>query len=410
MTDVTELDLTDPETYRTTDHLAVWRAARRDHPVVLLESGRHGPYWSVTAHHLARQVLTDTDHFVSSEGMRIGSDPAAVAAAANRMLVVADGADHSRVRAAHARWFTAQRVNALGDALYRHLDVLVASMATGEPVDVVDVLADAVPTYVMGEMLHTEPEDTDRLSRLVRAAFDETPDLEDAAGRRNRAEASLRVFSYFADLVRDRRQTQPGDDVVSVLMRPAGRHRPLSTEEVLLNCDGLVNGGLGTSRHAISGTLLAFASNPDQWLELRRNRSLLTTAVEEVLRWVSPPMHMMRTASADVVLGDARIKAGDRVVLWIPSCNRDESVFPDPDAFRIDRRPNPHLSLGAGPHYCVGASVGRTEIRVLLRVLLDRVASMELRGAPVRSASTFLNGLDRLQVALTPIEDAGGEA
>lgn len=409
MIDVTELDLTDPETYRATDHLAVWQAARRDHPVVRLESARYGPYWSVTAHHLAKQVLTDADRFVSSRGMRIGGDPAAVAAAANRMLVVADGANHSRVRAAHARWFTAQRASALGDALRLHLDALVSSMATGEPVDVVDVLADAVPTYVMGAMLHTEPEDTDQLSRFVRAAFDEAAEAEDEVGRRTRAEASLRVFSYFAGLVRERRQGEPGDDVVSFLMRP-GLHGPLSTDEVLLNCDGLVNGGLGTSRHAISGTLLAFASHPDQWLALRRNRSLLTPAVEEVLRWVSPPMHMMRTASADVVLGEARIKEGDRVVLWIPSCNRDESVFPDPDAFRINRRPNPHLSLGAGPHYCVGASIGRAEIRVLLHVLLDRVASIELRGMPVRSASTFLNGLDRLRVALTPINGAGGEA
>lgn len=405
MTDVTDLDLTDPKSYRGTDHLTVWRAARRDHPVVRLDSHCHGPYWSVTAYDLARQVLEDPDRFVSSKGMRIGGDPAAVAAAANRMLVVADGPDHARVRAAHAEWFTARKVSALSDALHRHLDALVAPMVTGEPVDVVDLLADAVPTYVMGAMLRTEPEDTDRLSQFVRAAFDEAAEPEDAASRHSRAEASLRVFSYFAGLVRNR-QAEPDDDLVSVLMQPSSRHGSLSTEEVLLNCDGVVNGGLGTSRHAISGTLLAFASHPDQWLALRENRSLLPSAIEEILRWASPPMHMMRTASTDVVLGDARVKAGDKVVLWIPSCNRDEAVFADPDAFRIDRRPNPHLSLGAGPHYCIGASLGRAEIRVLLRVLLDRVAGMELCGAPVRSASTFLNGLDRLQVALTPLEDA----
>lgn len=402
MTDMTGLDLTDPGTYRGTDHLAVWRAARRDHPVALLDSHRHGPYWSVTGHAIARRVLEDADGFVSSQGMRIGGDPAAVAAAANRMLVVADGQDHARVRRAHARWFTAQRVNALSTSLYRYLDELVASIVTSEPVDVVAVLADAVPTRVMGEMLGTDAADTDRLSRLVRAAFDEAAEPADAASRRGRAGASLQVFSYFAGLVRDR-AARPGEDVVSTLLQPSGGHA-LSTEEVLLNCDGLVNGGLGTSRHAVSGTLLAFAAHPDQWIALRENRSLLPSAVEEVLRWVSPPMHMMRTASTDVVLGDARITAGDRVVLWIPSCNRDEAVFADPDAFRIDRRPNPHLSLGAGPHYCVGASLGRAELRVLLRVLLDRVADIELCGDPVRSGSTFLNGLDRLRVALTPVE------
>jgi len=409
MIDVRDLDLTDPATYRGTDYLAVWRAARRDHPVARLDSPRHGPYWSVTAYHPAQQVLEDTDRFVSSKGMRIGGDPAAVAAAANRMLVVADGPDHTRVRAAHAPWFTSQNVSALSDVLHRYLDALVAPMVTGEPEDIVDALADAVPTRVMGEMLGTDPEDTDRLSRFVRAAFDETPGPEDAAARLTRTAASLQVFSYFANLVQSRR-AEPGDDMVSVLMRPLGQNSPLSTEEVLLNCDGLVNGGLGTSRHAISGTLLAFASHPAQWTRLQEDRSLLPSAVEEVLRWVSPPMHIMRTADTDVALGNSHIAAGDRVVLWIPSCNRDESVFADPDAFRIDRRPNPHLSLGAGSHYCIGAVIGRMEIRVLLRVLLDRVARMEICDTPVRSASAFLNGLDRLQIALTPIGNVGVKA
>lgn len=393
-------DFTDPRTYSNDDYLAAWRHARREHPVVRLESPQHGPYWSVTSHELARQVLEDTDRFISSTGMRIGGEPAAVAAAANRMLVVADGAHHDRVRAAHAPWFTAQKVNHIGQLLHRQLDALLAPMVTGEPVDVVEHLADAVPTCVIGEMLRTRPADTEELSRLVRAAFDETAQAQDATGNQRRA-ASAQVFSYFAGLVRSRR-SEPGDDVVSVLMRPTAQHDALSVTEVLLNCDGLVNGGLGTSRHAISGAVLAFATHPDQWAALRQDPSLVRSAVEEVLRWVSPPMHMMRTANTDVTLGAARISAGDRVVLWIPSCNRDESVFDDPDAFRIDRRPNPHLSLGAGAHYCIGASIGRMEIRMLLQVLLARVGSIEVVEAPLRSASTFLNGVDRLRVALVP--------
>lgn len=403
-----DVDLTDPDDARGADRVAMWRVARRQYPVIRLQSARHGPYWSVSTHDLARQVLEDPARFTSTRGIRLGATQAAVAAAADRMLVVADGAAHSRIRAAHAPWFRPDNVAAIAEVLHHRLDAALAPMVTGEPVDIVPGLADAVPACVMGEMLGTGPEDTARLSRHVREAFAETPEPADAAVHRHRVAASAQVFGYFADLV-EHRWAEPGDDVVSTLVHtPRGQAR-LTDEEILLNCDGLVNGGLGTSRHAVSGVVLAFARHPRQWERLRGDRSLVRSAIEEVLRWASPPMHIMRTATKDTVLGDARIVAGDRVVLWIPSCNRDESVFDDPDEFRIDRRPNHHLSLGAGPHYCIGASAGRMQLRVLLQVLLDRVARIELRGEPVPSTSIFLHGFDRLDVTLMPINHPDGK-
>lgn len=381
---------------------AAWREARRHDPVAWVESSRHGSYWSVTSHEHARQVLEDAGRFVSSQGMRLGSHADSVGAAANKMLVVADGADHARVRAALAPWFSARAVSSSGRALKRDLGDLLDSVVTGEPVDVVEALADAVPTFVMGEMLDIDATDADELSLLVRAAFDEPDEDEDPTARRRRMAASVQVFSYFSRLVQARRD-DPGDDIVTALVRSQGPGLPLPLDEVLLNCDGLVNGGLGTSRHAISGAVHAFADHPDQWARLSEDPSLVRLAVEEVLRWASPPMHMMRTATADTILGGRDVAAGDQVVLWIPSCNRDESVFADPDYFRIDRRPNRHLSLGAGPHYCIGASLGRMEIRVLLTLLLERVGTMEVVEPPRRTDSTFLNGLDRLQVVLTPL-------
>lgn len=403
--DLTEVDITDPATYRGTGHLALWRAARRRYPIARVGSSRHGPFWSVTTHDLARQVLEDPVRFTSTRGMRLGADEAAVTAAAGRMLVVADGAEHARLRAAHAAWFRSEEVTAMRDALRLRLEAEVETLVTGEPVEIVQRLADAVPVWAMGRMLGTGEADTTRLAEFVRAAFAEEAEQ---ARRSARRAASAQVFGYFANLLESRRE-DPRGDVVSALAHEPDPDRRLADDEILLSCDGLVNGGLGTSRHAVSGVLLAFAWHPDQWLRLRQDPSLIPSAVEEVLRWASPPMHIMRTATSDVVLGGARVEAGDRVVLWIPSCNRDESVFAEPDAFRVDRRPNRHLSLGAGPHYCVGASVGRIEVRVLLQVLLDKVDRIELRGEPVRTASTFLHGLDRLEVALLPIHRPDGE-
>jgi len=175
----------------------------------------------------------------------------------------------------------------------------------------------------------------------------------------------------------------------------------MSDDEVILNCDGLVNGGLETTPHAISGAILAFAQHPEAWRRLKEDPELIDTAVEEILRWTSPAMHAMRTASADTVIGSARIRVGDQVAVWLPSCNRDESVFPDADRFLIDRRPNPHLCFGAGPHHCVAALLARVELRCLMAAMVRLVASIEVAGEAVRQRSNFLNGLTRLDVRMT---------
>ena len=394
-------DLTDPQFFTQSDHLELWRCARRDHPLQRLESDTQGPYWSVTTHALATRILEDPRTFVSSQGMRLGAGSAGVAAAADRMLVVADDDAHARLRSAHAPWFTNSNVNRVGEVLREHLDGLLQPLITGEPVDVVAALADAVPTCVMAEMLGTDLDETSEVSRLVRATFDESSEPTDTDERAQRAAASAKVFAYFHRLVGARRAT-PGDDVISQLIRPLADGTQLSSQELLLNADGLVNGGLGTSRHAVSGTIEAFARHPAEWARLREDPSLTRRAVEEVLRWSCPPMHVMRTATTDVELNGATIAEGERVVIWLPSCNRDEAVFTDPDVFRIDRRPNPHLSLGAGPHYCIGAAIGRLEIRALLQVMLAKIESIELCDEPARSASCFLNGSDRLEVRMTP--------
>lgn len=393
-------DLGDPRLYARCAHHEIWRRDRREQPVKWLESETQGAFWSVTSHAAATRVLEDPRTFVSSQGMRLGAGSAGVAAAADRMLVVSDEDAHARIRSAHAPWFTSVNAKRVGDVVRDFLDTQLQHLATGQPVDVVDALSDAVPICVMAEMMGMGLDETGEVSRLVRATFAE-PTSVGEEGSPEPAAASARVFAYFYGLVRARR-ADPGDDMVSQLMRPLSDGKLLSSEELLLNCDGVVNGGLGTSRHAVSGTIEAFARHPSQWDRLRADPSLVRSAVEEVLRWACPPMHVMRTAVVDVDLMGTTIRSGDRVVVWLPSCNRDETVFDDADSFRIDRRPNPHLSFGGGPHYCIGAAIGRLEIRVLLQVMLERVESVELCEDPVHGASTFLNGAERLVVKLTP--------
>jgi cytochrome P450 len=395
------LDLADPHLYRGDRYFELWRQARRTHPVAWCE-GDGGGFWSVTSHEHGSQVLRRQHGYTSVHGMRLGADPAGVQAASGRMLVVSDGDDHRALRAAHMTWFGGTAVAALGADLEPMVYELVREVVErGTVFDAVTEIAQKVPMWVLFQMMGIPQEDRVELTRLTATAFDDAD--QSPAGAAARRSAHTAVFAYFAELTEQRR-AHPGQDIVTSLTQASTHGRPLTDEEVILNCDGLLNGGLETTPHAISGAIIAFAEHPAAWQRLRSEPSLMDRAVEEVLRWTSPPTHAMRTATADTVLGTARIRQGDQVVVWIPSCNRDEKVFadPDPDTFAIDRAVNPHLCFSAGPHYCAGARLARIELRCVLAAMARLVDAIEPAGQILRQPSNFLHGLSRLEVRMTP--------
>jgi cholest-4-en-3-one 26-monooxygenase len=159
----------------------------------------------------------------------------------------------------------------------------------------------------------------------------------------------------------------------------------------------------------MSGAMTAFFEHPDQWELLRKDRSLLAPAVEEMLRYVTPVMHFRRTATMDQELGGQPIQEGDKVVFWHTSANRDERVFSDPDAFDITRQPNNHIAFGGGgPHFCLGANLARMEIMVMFDRLLDRIPDVRLDGEVQRLQSNFINGTKHIPVAFAPSAPIGG--
>lgn len=395
-----DTDPADPHFFAGGDYLEAWRLARRTHPVAWTESAGFGGFWSVTTHREGAAVLKDTQSFTSTSGMRLGADPAGVAAAAGRMMVVADGDAHRRLRAAHAPWFNNRTLAGLVPDLARRVDDRVRELLdAGGRFDAVADLAVKVPAWALFGMMRVPGADWDRLCALAATAFDDADRSAPAATTRTLAHTE--ILGYFADQL-DERRVSPADDFVTGLAQAAPDGKPLTDDEVVLNCDGLVNGGLETTPHAASGALLAFHRHPEQWRLLKARPELIESAVEELLRWAAPPMHAMRTATADVEVGSALVRRGDRVVVWIPSCNRDERVFARPDEFVVDRSPNPHLSFGGGPHYCIGSVLARLELRCLLEVLTRRVAAIEVVGEPDQQPSNFLRGLVRLDVRLMP--------
>ncbi|MBM9510737.1 cytochrome P450 [Actinacidiphila acididurans] len=395
-----DIDLADPAFYTGCDYPAVWQQARRSHPIAWSRSARAGDFWSVTTHALGSRVAKQSALFSSARGMRLGAAEAGVGAAANRMLVVSDSDAHRRIRSALSGWFTGRAVAALQDRLAAHVDELVRTLVErGTPIDVRTELAETIPTWVLFEMLDIPGPDRAELAGLTGAAFDET-DLSEAAAAR-RAGAHAQIFGYFHQLLQ-RRRAAPGSDIISSLAVADGEGKRLDDVEILLNCNGLMNGGLETTPHAVTGAVLAFARDPRAWRRLAAEQRLIDGAIDEILRVTSPPMHIMRTATADTELGGATIRAHDRVVVWLPSCNWDESVFDDPRTLSLDRQGASHLSFGAGPHYCIGAVLARMELRCWLRAMLRYVERIEVTGPVRRQASTFLHGLSELKATFVP--------
>jgi cytochrome P450 len=213
--------------------------------------------------------------------------------------------------------------------------------------------------------------------------------------RRTRRES----FEYFADLLHERRKS-PRDDLASILA-DACYDRALITElEALSNCFLLLGAGQETTRNSISGSVLAMTQYPDQFAMLRSNSALIPSAVEELIRWISPVTHVMRTCTRDSMLGGNNVRAGQKVVVWNASINRDEDVFADANSLDLSRTPNHHLGFGYGEHFCLGAHLARLELRVFLEEWIARNIGVELAGAVERVASNLTAGIKRMPVRI----------
>ena len=205
------------------------------------------------------------------------------------------------------------------------------------------------------------------------------------------------LFRYFMKLAEERR-AEPRDDIVSVLAAAEIEDSPIPALELLSYFLLLVVAGNETTRNAATGGLLALIENPAELEKLRRDPGLVDSAVEEIVRWTAPVIQFCRTPVEDVELRGNKIRKGDSLCLFYPSANRDEDFFEDPDVFRIDRQPNPHLGFGLGEHFCLGASLARLELRVIFRELAQRLEEVELAGSYERMRSSFLGGVKRMPI------------
>jgi cytochrome P450 family 142 subfamily A polypeptide 1 len=381
--------LTDGAFYGAADlhrHLA-WM---REHaPVYWDDAGR---VWGITRYADVLAVSRDTQTWRSSGGIRPDSP-------AMQYMIDMDDPDHRKRRALVNKGFTPRRVQDR-EARIREVsvDLLERARARGR-FDFVRDVAAWLPLVIIGDMLGVDPRDHPRLLRWSEAMILGTG-ATTVERMQDAAEAFELYVAYQRAVLADRR-ARPRDDLVSVLVHAEVDGERLSDDELLMETLLILIGGDETTRHVLSGGMFQLLLHPAQRDALARDPAKIPTAVEEMLRWVSPIQNMARTASRDVELRGQRIREGEKAILLYPSANRDAAVFPDPFRFDVARTPNEHLAFGIGAHFCLGANLARLELRVLLEEALRRLPGLALATseAPPLRASNFISGLESLPVA-----------
>jgi cholest-4-en-3-one 26-monooxygenase len=385
-----------------------WLAHLRRHDPVHWQEEPNGPgYWAVTKYHDCVTVNREFDRFSSAAKgtmpFEMGEDEIAQQ---GLMMLNMDPPLHTRYRRLVNKGFTPRMVRDLEQSIHKSADSIIDTVSAAGRADFVTDLSAELPLQVIAELLGVPPDDRHKMfdwsNQMVGS---EDPEYQLQAEMA--MTAAMELYAYAAELF-SKKRLDPRDDLMSVLTTVEVEGEQLNAMELELFFLLLTVAGNETTRNLMSGAMHAFFQNPDQWERLHNDRTLLPSAVEEMLRFVTPVMNFRRTAMCDTELSGTKIRQGDKVVFYHASGNRDEEIFEDPDRFDIGRDPNPHIAFGGGgPHFCLGANLARIEIRVMFEHLLDRLPDLHQAGDVQRLQSQFINGVKHLPVAFTPSAPLG---
>jgi cholest-4-en-3-one 26-monooxygenase len=383
-----------------------WALLRRESPVHWYEREGLLPFWAVTKLDDLVRISKTPQIFENAPRMAVfphyekADDEEEYPA---RHLLNMDPPEHAKYRRVVSSHFTPRAVERMktgvDDITNEILDEIMGdgSMKDG---DFVRLFSARLPLAVLADLLGVPRADWELMfqwSNEVIGATDpdyrregETP--EEASER-----ARMALFQYYAEMVDDRRK-HPREDIVTVLANGKVDGEEIPPFELLSYLFVLVVAGNETTRNATTGGLLALLQHPEQLEKLSRQPALVDSAVEEIVRWTSPVIQFCRTPNQDVEVRGRKIRAGQNMCLFYPSANRDEELFEDPDVFRIDRDPNPHVAFGIGEHVCLGANLARLELRSAFRTLIPRLAHIEQTGPVERLRSSFVGGIKRMPI------------
>lgn len=395
--DLSELDLSDPDTYSRYDQHQIWRQLRSEGGIHRQPGTADKPsFWVVTKYNDVKAVLGDTERFTSERGNVFATLLAGGDTASGQMLAVTDGQRHKDIRTILTKAFSPRALNYVAERVRGNASRLVSEAVGKESCDFATEVAERIPISTICDLLGVPSGDHDILLGLTKSTLgSDRPGYDELEARLARNE----ILLYFGDLV-ERRRKDPQEDVISVLATAVVDGARLPEDTVVLNCYSLLLGGDETSRLSMIGAVQAFIDSPTEWRRLKNEEVTLETATEEILRWTSPAMHFGRRAVVKSVIREHVIEAGDIVTVWLSSANRDEEVFDRADEMDLARSPNKHITFGHGRHFCIGSYLGRAEVSAMIEALRSQVVNIERVGEPRPLHSNFFSGLRSLPVKL----------
>jgi cytochrome P450 len=407
---LTEIDFTDLDNFANGFPHALFAVHRREAPVYWHEATVNTPdgegFWSVATHAETLAVFRDPVTYSSVTG---GSRPFGGTllqdlTIAGQVLNMMDDPRHSHFRRLVSSGLTPRMIARVEDDLRSRARRLLDGVTPGEPFDFLTDVAAELPMQMICILLGVPESERHWLFEAIEPQFDFGGSRKaeiGQVGQLSPEEAGSRMYTYGQELIASKR-SEPTDDMLSVVANATVEDESLSDLELYLFFSLLFSAGAETTRNAVAGGLLALLDHPDQFQALRSDLAHLPTAIEEMVRWTSPSPSKRRTATRDVELAGAQIRAGQKVQIWEGSANRDPSVFTDPDTFDITRKPNPHLGFGQGVHYCLGANLARLELKVLYEELLMRFGSARLVSPVEWTRSNRHTGIRHMVVELRP--------
>ncbi|MGI8663414.1 MAG: cytochrome P450 [Acidimicrobiales bacterium] len=353
-----------------------------------------GGIWGVATYADVRAVSKQPEAFSNAGGIRPDAPPIP-------MMIDMDDPDHLRRRKLVNSGFTPQRVRDQEPRIIQVVDGLIDQVCERGECDFVREFAAWLPLVMIGDALGVEAADHPELLRW-------SDDLMRGQGQTDDALvlSMINAFegytTYIGGVIDDRRRC-PRDDLMSILVHAEVDGDKLGHDELIHESLLLLIGGDETTRHVITGGMYQMLASGEQWDKLRADRSLVVSAVEESLRWVSPIKNMARTATRDVQLHGKAIEQGQKLLLLYPSANRDEAQFDDPMTFDVTRAPNDHVAFGFGPHFCLGAALARLELRVAFDRLIERLPDIHLvdETEPAFRPASFVSGYESMPVAFS---------
>jgi cytochrome P450 len=369
------VDFTDLDNFAAGFPHGLFALHREQAPVYWHEPTENTPdgegFWSVATHAETLAVFRDPETYSSVTGgeRAFGGTLLQDLPIAGQLLNMMDDPRHSAVRRLVSSGLTPRMIRRVEDDLRERARRLLDEVEPGTPVDFLTDIAAEVPMQMICILLGVPESERHWLFEAIEPSFDFGGARKASITRLSVEEAGSRMFEYGQELIAAKR-AQPGDDMLSVVVNSGDPQ--LSDLESYLFFNLLFSAGAETTRNAIAGGLLALIENPDAYRALRADPGLLPTAIEEMIRWTSPSPSKRRTATRRATLGGHTIEAGQKVLVWEGSANRDAAVFASPDHFDITRKPNPHLGFGQGVHYCLGANLARLELRVIFEEILRR--------------------------------------